>query len=78
MEKTNCPLCKVETNQKGMGKWRDDIQAYEWYQSDHKCPMIEEAAKSLGALGGKMTKMLHGKEHYSKAGKKGMASRWNK
>lgn len=76
MEIEKCPLCGEETKQKGMGEYDEKTQLYEWYQSDHKCPRMGEASRMLGALGGKMTKMLHGKKHFSEAGKKGMARRW--
>jgi hypothetical protein len=37
----------------------------------------KELAKLLGSIGGKATSRLYGKEHYSKAGKKGMEVRWH-
>ena len=76
--KTKCSYCGKDVTQKGMGKWREDIQAYEWYQTDHKCPEINKAAQALGALGGLMTKQKYGVKHFSDAGKLGMKARWGK
>lgn len=38
--------------------------------------MKNEAAVSLGKLGGVATASKHGKKHFSEAGKKGNATRW--
>ena len=39
---------------------------------------LSEMAKELGKRGGQKTASLHGKKHFSKAGKKGAAKRWGK
>jgi len=39
---------------------------------------LSKIAKKLGQRGGKKTAELHGKEHFSKAGKKGMEKRWKR
>jgi hypothetical protein len=39
---------------------------------------ISAIAKKLGQRGGKKTVELHGKKHFSEAGKRGMAKRWKK
>ena len=39
---------------------------------------MNKNAQKLGKLGGQKTAKLYGKEHYSKAGKKGNESRWGK
>jgi len=36
----------------------------------------EKASSIMGNRGGEKTKELHGKSHFSEAGKKGMAKRW--
>jgi hypothetical protein len=75
-----CKYCGKEFTLTGKGKYREDIQAYEWYETDHNCPEkkkdISDNAKLLGSLGGLMTKSKYGTKHYSEAGKKGMAKRW--
>lgn len=76
--KEKCTGCGKIVILTGKGKWREDIQAYEWYESDHSCPKINEAAKALGQLGGLMTSKIYGTKHFSEAGKKGMKARWNK
>lgn len=40
--------------------------------------MKNKNAQKLGALGGQKTAKLYGKDHFSKAGKKGMEKRWSK
>ena len=37
---------------------------------------LSEIAKELGKRGGQKTASLHGKKHFSAAGKKGMEKRW--
>ena len=39
---------------------------------------MNKAAQELGKKGGQKTASLHGKKHFSDAGKKGMAKRWAK
>lgn len=58
----------------GKSEWREDIQAYEYYESDYKCPKLNDAAKALGTLGGLMTAKEHGTKHYSEARKKRIKS----
>lgn len=40
-------------------------------------PELASAAKALGALGGKTTLRLHGREHFVRAGNKGRAKRYS-
>jgi general stress protein YciG len=40
--------------------------------------MKNKAAVELGRKGGQKTASLHGKKHFSAAGKKGMEKRWKK
>ena len=77
-----CSYCGKEFTLTGKGKWREDIKAYEWYESNHNCPEkkkdISDNAKLLGAIGGAMTAKKYGAKHFSEAGKKGMKARWGK
>lgn len=81
-KKTICQFCEKEIILTGKGKWREDIQEYEWYEGGCDCQkqkdLINSSAKQLGQLGGLMTAKKYGVKHFSEAGKKGMKARWKK
>lgn len=80
IKKIICQFCGKDIILTGRGKWREDIQAYEWYEGGCDCQkqkdLINSSAKQLGHLGGLMTAKKYGVKHFSEAGKKGMAKRW--
>jgi len=45
---------------------------------EEKRAIVREHYQRMGKKGGTRTKELHGSEHFSKAGKKGMEVRWGK
>lgn len=47
---TSCFLCGNTITLTGKGKWREDIQAFEWYESNHECPKLNGADNALGQL----------------------------
>ena len=37
-----CNRCGAKVLVVGKGKWKKDIKAWEWYETDHVCPKLKD------------------------------------